>query len=420
VLISLGRNKIEWLHQTLPPCEEDEIPFLLKNQVLREVPNYADFDPLDYLVLDFSQAERKLLALTIPLVLRQSVVRAFRSIGRTPQRIGFRAVDAAELILRNNLNSKESEPCLVVNVAGNEVDLILTVGKKLTSIRSILLPEKTNIINAGRNLIGEIERTVTIGIDGVSDPIKKIFLFGDENEESELVNELMKKELEVNVINPFTLPKISAAEIPELPGRFASLLGNFLAHTAIPKPKPAWGIDFLHPKEAPKPKSYVRAASLAALLLVACVAGLYHWNQGVVQGLERELVQVKAEHQKVAGELQQIQPSWNVLRQTQFWEMQNILWLDELKELSVVLPNDQDLVVSQMSFTTGQTGNNPRVAGTIQLSGMVRDPAVLLKLQSDLHSKGRYMMQYPAPSPNPAGGGYPWLFRTAIYRLRNY
>jgi hypothetical protein len=132
--------------------------------------------------------------------------------------------------------------------------------------------------------------------------------------------------------------------------------------------------------------------------------------------MEEELVRVKDEHQKVAAQLQQVQPGFNVLRLTKNWEAQNVLWLDELKELSVVLPGDQDLVVSQMSFTTLE--NNARFSGMIQMGGMVRDPSVLLKLQTDLRARGVYLMQYPVPSTNPAGGGYPWLFRTSIYRLR--
>jgi hypothetical protein len=130
------------------------------------------------------------------------------------------------------------------------------------------------------------------------------------------------------------------------------------------------------------------------------------------------LAKTKADHQQIAGKLMQIQPSWNVLRQTQLWESQNVLWLDVLKELSEVLPMNTDLVVTQMSLATGPINNNPRLAGMISMTGMVRDPSILLKLQQDLQSSGRYVMQYPSPSPNSAGGGYPWLFRTSIYRLR--
>ena len=146
--------------------------------------------------------------------------------------------------------------------------------------------------------------------------------------------------------------------------------------------------------------------------------GVYHWNEGVIQGMKTELAQLESEYKEVATKFQEVQPIWNVLRQTQYWDAQGVVWLDELRELSVVLPAEQNLVVTGITFTTGPINNDSRISGMIQLSGMVRDPSVLMTLQRDLQAKGIYQMRYPAPSPNPAGGGYPWLFRTSIMRWR--
>ena len=51
-LLALGRSKVELLYLTLPPCAQAEIPVLLRNQLLRELPNLAERDPLDFLTLD--------------------------------------------------------------------------------------------------------------------------------------------------------------------------------------------------------------------------------------------------------------------------------------------------------------------------------------------------------------------------------
>ena len=96
--------------------------------------------------------------------------------------------------------------------------------------------------------------------------------------------------------------------------------------------------------------------------------------------------------------------------------MQNVVWLDVLRDLSVVLPNSTDLVVAQMTFTTGHT--NPRFSGSISMYGMVRDLSVLQQLQHNLQMSGRYLVQHDPPTPNPGGGGYPLRFRTTIHRLR--
>ena len=412
LLISLGRNEVEWLQQKLPPCKESEIPLLLKNQVLREVSGSAEADPLDYLILESSFEGSRVLALMISQTFRRSLTRTFRSQGHPPVRIGFRAGNAAELILQNRslLEGEPNEPCLVVDRVGSDVDLITIADGRIAAIRSFRLPAE----DQQKNLADEIERTLTIGLEGSKPlPIRNVVLFGD-GTEKELPKFLSQNGLKTQFLNPFTLPNVSASKSVSDPEKFAPLIGSLLIQTQKIKPV----IDFLHPKEAPKPRNYTRPA-LAAFVLLGIVCGiLYYWNQQVISGMRDDLETVKAEHQQVADKLRELRPSWDVLQQTQLWEYQNVIWLDVLRDLSEVLPGNADLVVAQMTFTTGPIANNPRSAGTIMLYGMVRDLSVLRDLQSKLHSSGRYLMLFQPPTPNPAGGGYPLLFNTTIHRLR--
>ncbi|GHT23019.1 hypothetical protein FACS189419_06390 [Planctomycetales bacterium] len=410
--VTLGRTQIDWLYQHLPLCKETEIPVLLKNQVLRELPNFVDFDPLDYLLLNTSADGEQLLAVTVQLSFRQRLSRALKNSKHPLQRLGFRAVDAAAAAFADtslwetaDSGSKNSPVTLIVNTVGNDADLILAVDKKIRSIRSFRLAEQ----NREQGLAEEIQRTLTIGFeDAAGLPVDRIVLFGTQNPLLETLSEL---ELEVVAVD---LEKYALSNSkPE----YAPLLGSLLTLKDKTQFKSQTGIDLLHPKKAPEPPNYIRPIILALLFLSIVGYGVYHWNRGVVQGLENKLAEIKKEHQNVAGELQAIQPGWNVLRQTQIWESQNVLWLDVLKELSEKLPGGTDLVVSQMTFSAGPAGANQRIRGTITMSGMVRDPSVLLKLQNDLRLTGQYFMQNPAPVPNPAGGGYPWLFKASVYRF---
>ncbi|MDR3199438.1 MAG: hypothetical protein LBU34_16335 [Planctomycetaceae bacterium] len=414
LLLCLDRSKIELLYQTLPPCSEQEIPVLLKNQVLRELSGFSEHDPLDYLVLGNAAEENlRILAATIPLSYRQLLVRSFRSINCSPQRIGLKSLAITELMFHSEAVPENFEPGLVIHVVENEVDFILVEGKQILSVRSIRLPDQLRFAEIVEKIAAETERTVMISDDRVTgQPIKKIILFGGEEDWGLLVQVLTEQNLEVSVVNPFRVSGVHTAAIPDQPECFAPHLGLLFEQQTLPKNS----IDFLHPKEAPKPANYFRSVFLAVVLLGVCCFGFYYWNREVVRNMEEELVRVKEEHQKVAAQLQQVQPGFNVLQQTRNWEAQNVVWLDELRELSLVLPNEQDLVVSQMSFSVLES--NVRFSGMIQMNGMVRDPSVLLKLQTDLQRQGVYMVQFPAPAANPASGGYPWLFRISIYRLR--
>ena len=414
LLISLGRNDVEWLQQKLPPCKETEIPLLMRNQILREVSGSTEADPLDYLILESSYEGHRVLGLTISYAFRRSLTRTFRALGHPPMRIGFRAGNVAELVLQNPalMEGEPDEPRLVVDRVGHDVDLIFIAGGRIAAIRSFRLPAE----NQQKNLADEIERTLTIGLDDSNSlQVQHVVVFGD-NTEKELQEHLSHNGLTVQFLNPFTLPNISASKRVSDPEKFAPLIGSLLIQSQKIKPV----IDFLHPKEAPLPVNYARPALAACLLLGIVCAGFYYWNHGVISNMEAELAKVKEEHAQVTSEFDQLMPSWYVLQQTQYWEYQNVVWLDVLKDLSEVLPGSTDLVVTHMAFTTGPvvTFNNRQSVGTIAFSGMVRDWSVLQDLQGKLHASGRYLMQFQPPNQNPMGGGYPWFFQTTIHRLR--
>jgi len=416
LLVSLGRNEVEWLQQKLPPGKESEIPSLLKNQVLREVAGSTEADPIDYLIYESSYDGHRVLALTISQSYRRSLVRTFRSLGHKPMRIGFRAGNVAELVLQNQklLEGDATEPRIVVDRVGNDVDLIIIANGRISAIRSFRLPAD----DQEKNLADEIERTLTIGVDGGNPlPIRHVVLFGDGTEQ-ELPELLSQNGLTVQFLNPFTLPSVVAKNLTGLsePEKFAPLIGSLLIQAR--KLKPA--IDFLKPKEAPKPPNYLRPV-VAALVLLSILCGwLYHWNQGEINALQAELDAVKEEHQRVATKIMELTPTMIVLRGTVAFESQNVVWLDVLKDLSEVLPGDTDLVVTQMEFRTGPVVmvGGRRSVGTITLYGVVRDLSVLRELQYKLDSSGRYRMVLPTPRPNPAGGGYSLSFNTTIYLLR--
>ncbi len=456
LLMTLDRNRVEMQYVQLPPSRDSEIPAMLKNQVLRELPGVSDYDPLDYLALAHHADEGcRLLALTIPMSYRQSLNKAFKAAGRPPRQIGFRAVAAAELVIHSGQAPAALEPGLVVNAVGNDVDLVILEGTDFVSIRTFRLPEPLTPQETAARIADEIRRTLTVSSDGAAGGTKtKIFLFGNADDGSLLQAELetagLAEELDICVLHPFELPGVAAVSIPKplkkpsfveppspesrsvegrntgsvkciqynavlpaQPGQFAPLVGLLLSR----QPGRASRIDFLHPKEAPKPTNYTLPSLLFLVFLGICVYGLFDWNQRVIRSLEAELERTQKEHALVAEQVREIFPRWNVLSQTQQWESQNIPWLDDLRLFSLLMPSEQDIVVTQMSFVTGPINNNPRMRGMIQLSGLARDPAVLRKLQTDLQAQG-YLMQNPNPRSNPAGGGYPWLFQTTIYRTR--
>ncbi len=415
LLLNLSRNQVEMLYLTLPPSPEADVPVMLKNQLLRELPSFSEYDPLDFLVLsDTGDDSLRLLALTMPLSARQTLTKSFRSIGRVPKRIGIRPLSAAKLVAQSELAPDKFEPGIVVDLVGREVDIILMEGGRIVSVRSLRLPEGLTSEESLARIADELERSAMIAAEGIApEAIKKLYLFGTENEWTLLTERLAKgRPWEITVVDPFDLPGFTVANtvtIPEPSGRFASLLGLL----ADQQNRTRNSIDLLHPKEAPKPPNYLRVVLMTAVLLIVCGLGLFHWNQGVIAEMEAERAKLEKAYTEAYTGYQQAYPIYAVLQSAGNWDAGSSAWLDELRDLSLVLPGEQDLVLSQISFTA-MTGGQYK--GVIRLSGMVRDPAILTSMRQTLESQGRYRMQAPQVTVNPAGGGYPSRFTTEIYR----
>ncbi len=83
-----------------------------------------------------------------------------------------------------------------------------------------------------------------------------------------------------------------------------------------------------------------------------------------------------------------------------------IVWLDELRELSIRFPASRDAVVLRMSMSAAKGG------GGIALQGLVRDPSVVARLDQNLHDayhtvSSRRVGEHP-------GEDYSWVFDRSI------
>lgn len=431
----LGRSAFDMFPLELPAASDAELPDMVKNQVMRELPGFFEVDPVDYIpITDQAAPQRRLLALTLSAVRRQKLQRAFRTLGFPIARLGSRNVAAAELALRSDLfvsTRKDAEadapatpehpsfgstdPILIVTILTNEVELTTLLDRKIVALRSFKLPESLDNEEFDERVAAEIVRTATIGVPDESDqPIKRMILYGTQEEHEPLVRLLQDRELDVLLVNPFEIHDLVCDERPEFPGRYAPLLG---ALRAVGEGRRE-AVDFLAPKEKPRPVNHARLTVMALLIIAILGYGLYQWNAVAIGRLTVEADRLSKERDDLAAEIKKYANQYFILNRTRIWDMQGANWLDELRDISINFPGAEDLVITQMTFDSGPINNNPNITGAIRLRGMVRDLSVLRLLQQKLHQGRFHRMQFPAPSRNPAGGGYPWLFSTTIYVFR--
>jgi len=145
----------------------------------------------------------------------------------------------------------------------------------------------------------------------------------------------------------------------------------------------------------------------AALLgLLACAGAYAYWD--AYSTLAERNRHLAAQRKDLDETLKRSRQRTQLFDAVSNWQANEIVWLDELRELSLRLPPSRDLLVQRMTISTGRSGG-----GVIELQGVVRDASVVAGIDRNLHD------EYHAVSPRrtggyPQGNQYPWLFERTI------
>lgn len=414
-LVALSRGNVELTPLSLPRASDAELPDLISLQILRESPQYIEGSPLDFLSLSTNPAEeRRILAAH----LSRSEMTAMRSVcrkaGKRLLRLELASAAVAELYLNQDV-SDSAAPTLCVAFGPDEINFAVVFEGQIHALRSSKLPVLESAEETVKRTVAEINRTFFVGVpELLVNTIQKIVLFGSAQEWKpyiELLNAVYEEgeQAPVEIVNPFTLSNVRCEEPPIGASRFAPLLGMLLNEQRQRRPS----IDFLRPKEKPKPINTARYAVFAAVLLAICVYGLHIMNQRVLDAMRKDVAALQEKYSTTSAMYAQLQPPYGVLSIAKAWESGCSNWLDELREISLLFPASQDLVVTEMTLTSGPINRNPNYAGMIQFSGIVKDSTVLRRLENSLKQKGFYLMRMPALNANPSGGGFAYQFKDA-------
>jgi hypothetical protein len=190
---------------------------------------------------------------------------------------------------------------------------------------------------------------------------------------------------------------------PEHPGRFAPVLGALLAEVA----QSGQAIDFLHPRHRIEPRSRRKkwvtlAATAGAALLAYCIyARVEHYL--LAAEVERLEARSKA--------LDQSLPAGKKVRATvaeiSKWTEGEVVWLDQLYDLSRGFPPAKDALLGQWTASTRQGGSQ------MDLKGWVRDSSVIPKMEEALRAGGG-QSNSKSSREDPSVRHYSWRYETSV------
>jgi Tfp pilus assembly PilM family ATPase len=406
-VVCVGRAAIEIQRLMLPPCPDEELPDLVRNQAVRELSSVGDDSLVDFVVIgDDANQPRAVMAAAMTAAELQFIREVCAHAGLTPRRLVLRPYATASRFLTARQSTQGS--CMLVDVSGNEAELVVLDNQHVVFTRAVLLPVDS-LQNALLDpLLPEISRTI-MAVQNQSDiePVEHIFVSGDTEHHQSLTDQI-GAELDVTaaVFDPFADLNVAPSTDVERAGqprRFIALLGVLLDEALGIAP----AIDFAHPRKRPAPPNRRRqvTALVAAVAVVAAVLLIFAYED--VAEL-RDTYESAVEEAKLSKQTAEMANTMvESVKEIEAWSNSDVNWLDEFRELSQRFPNRRDAVLLRLTMQRAPGG------GVMVLQGLVRAPVIVGRmeeaLRDDYHKVNSDNLQEKA-----LDGSYAWQFDTEV------
>jgi len=428
-IVCVGRDRVILKSLTLPPVSAADEPALVRFQVVKELTDAPDEVVIDYASsTQGNAAGNRVLA----VVLRRELLNAYQTlcqaaglklIGVCPRPFGEVAC-VADLLHRGVLPRSPDRPVRTIGIValgGNWAEFSIATGDELIFARALA---------AGPGMAADIRRNLAVhAAQSANGPVEALYLTGHDllpNLRQELAE---RTGLPVLLFDPLQcgggtvgrpattreLPPQEAAAIPaERRGQFAGVMG-LLAVIASGQRLP---INLLKPKQ-PRPATNPnrRRLLIGAAALIAVLASIFTY--GFVQ-LDRRDELLKSLVDEKAGldsQLAGLADEIKYARALDDWTNSEIVWLDELYDLTDRFPDPNNVRLVQFTGDPmTRTAKNAHVARIVLKGIMNNDYQALNQLESRLVNDGHYRVEPKVLGRNTAADRFrfPQQFTTRV------
>jgi len=406
-LVGVERASIELLHFTLPPATDNELPELVANQAMRESQLVTEQSRLDFVPDDGQPTgPRNVIAAVLSSEQFEQIQATCQTAGLKPKRLLLRPYASASLFRR--VVPRAERICLLMNLVAEEVDLIFLVEGKVVFFRTVRLPSTADHEKTSARLLTEINRTLVVAAQSQlgEERVECVYVFGGPDEHGSLTDKIRDQlSLPVVVLDPFEAVDAPAGLVQGHSGRFASLLGMLLDE-ALDR---AHAIDFLNPRRQPEPPNRRRLAMrIAALLGIAgLLVAYYMWT--TLADLDAEISQRLKQLRELDASARRAAKQQQLIAEIRNWQSSDVIWLDELRDLSLRFPSGRDIVVRRMSMSAAPNGG-----GAITLNGLVRAPSIVARLERNIRDQ-HHVISSKRVQERLREKSYTWHFEASMF-----
>ncbi|NOX53862.1 MAG: hypothetical protein GXP27_05375 [Planctomycetes bacterium] len=404
------RRDVELLDLNLPPAEDTELPALVENLAANESPALREGAAMDFAVHDDDpQQPRRVTAAILTRPHRQRIDRIAEQLKLTPRRIVLRPYASASLFLRDHPARRTR--CLLVNVIGEEADLVIVDGGLVKTTRTVRLPSVRTEASAVDQLVEEIRRTVLVApMEDSEEPgVEAVYVLGGADEHAELATRVESElGLSAEHYDVFANVKDAEAVLQQDGSSFVPLLGAVAAEAAKTSPI----VDFLNPKKPPKPPNRKLIAAVVAALVVTAIGGGVHYVQSQLAEVDEQNEQLVQRVNQLTQTLKKAQRKRALYLAVAAWRRSGVNWLDELRDLAMRLPPQREVVFRAITITPGRGR-----AAVVTLQGVARDQAAVTRMEQALRDRF-HQVRTPKLEERVQGKTSMWQFESTVYVVR--
>lgn len=367
VLACLARDRVIMKDLRIPPVAAGDEPDVVRFQAIKELTYPPEEAILDYTVVPDERNAEQRRALVV--IARQELVQTYQVLcqnaglklaGLIPRPYGLAA--ALRKVMGASVLVPRPEPpdgaVAVVAVGERWAEFVVLRGDHLLLARAL---------TPGDGLAGEIRRNLAVyaGQAG-QQPIRAIYLTGLPS--SELRQRLADMvDLPLHTFEPF-----AGSDSVNLPasnrGAFTAAAGVLFAR-AEPRGLP---INFTQPRKAQARQDPNRFRILAAAgLLLALLVGIGAYARSSYVDMENDLAQLEKERASLESQLVVVRENSKRLKALDDWD--NLVWLDELYDLTARIPSVNNLRVTQLTAEPLPRNTKSRYAARMTIKGTLND-----------------------------------------------
>ena len=391
LIIMMNRGSVDSATFQVPPAAESELPALIQNMAVRDIPGATEQTPIDFIAYaPRPDGTRSVSAMALVAEDHLLVRQLIQQSGCKSQRVlvsthALRAY-VPEVLRIEQKNSESTDAATLIVSRGDDVAEVLLCADGLPLLsRTIRLAADIPQPEVNRYLRSETQRTLISAGGQMAQPAKiaHVVVVGNEKQTDGLDDSLSEHfQVVAAIVRPTSILVDSTPEdtltVIVNSGSFAPLLAAAYEDAGGQAPS----IDFANPRRPPAKTNRLRLYAAAAAVTAALVGGGYYYVWSQFNEIDEENARLVTRLNELNETVKDTESRRLMVKLLSTWEKNRISWPDELRDLTEKIPSSPDLVVQQLTISSAGPGT-----AVATFRGVGKSADVIATMESKLRDK---------------------------------